>query len=176
MKKSSNDPIILLDSDVIRHFINGNHLLTLTKIFPNRFAILDKVKTELCRSKSLSIQVNNLITMSKVPLIPFPSDREIIKEYAQLTKKFGEGESACMAVSKYQKQFIASSNLKDIKSYCEQNGITYITTMDILLEAIEKGVFSENQCNAFIRSVKDNGSMLPCDTIQQYLLIKANQK
>jgi len=41
---------ILLDSDVVRHFINGNQLLMLTRIFPNRFVMPDKVKNELCRS------------------------------------------------------------------------------------------------------------------------------
>lgn len=175
MSKSKKEPIILLDSDVIRHFINGNQLLMLTKIFPNRFAILDKVKAELCRSKSLITQVNNLIEMSKVQLIPFPMDREIIKEYAQLSKKFGEGESACMSVAKHQKQFIASSNLKDIKSYCEQHEISYLTTMDILVEALSKQIFSEEKCNTFIQDVKSKGSILPFDTMQQYMNFKAGK-
>ena len=142
MNKSSNEPKILLDSDVVRHFINGNQLLVLSKIYPNRFVMLDKVKNELCRSRSLVTQVNNFLIMCKVDVLPFPTERTIIIEYAKLMKQFGEGESACMAVARHQKQFIASSNLRDISAYCNQHGITYITTMDILLEAFTKAIFT----------------------------------
>jgi sucrose-6-phosphate hydrolase SacC (GH32 family) len=74
MSKNNSEPKILLDSDVVRHFINGNQLLMLTRIFPNRFVMPDKVKNELCRSKSIVTQVNNSLTMTKVPVIPFPMD------------------------------------------------------------------------------------------------------
>ena len=138
MSRSNNESKILLDSDVVRHFINGNQLLVLSGIFPNRFIMLDKVKDELCRSRGIVVQVNNFLTMTRVPVIPFPTDRAIIREYAILLRQFGEGESACMAVARHQKQFIASSNLRDISTYCKTHGITYLTTMDILLEALIK--------------------------------------
>ena len=141
MSKSDIEPKILLDSDVVRHFINGNQLLMLARIFPNRFVMLDKVKNELCRSKGIVTQVNNFLSMTKVLVIPFPTERKIIMEYAKLTRQFGEGESACMAVAFFQKQYIASSTLKDISAYCKLNGITYLTTMDILMEALKKKHF-----------------------------------
>ena len=142
MSKSS-EPNILLDSDVVRHFINGGKIHHLSSIYPRRFVMLDKVKNELCRSKSLETTITNFLTMTKVPVVPFPKQMEIIKEYALLTKQFGEGESACMAVAKHQKQFIASSNLKDISAFCNANGITYLTTMDILLHAFNTKIFSD---------------------------------
>ena len=63
MSKSS-EPNILLDSDVIRHFINGGKIHQLSSINPKRFLMLDKVKNELCRSKSLETTVNNFLTMT----------------------------------------------------------------------------------------------------------------
>ena len=169
MNRNNNEPKILLDSDVVRHFINGNQLLVLSGIFPNRFVMLDKVKNELCRSKSIVLQVNNFLTMTRVPVIPFPSDRVILKEYAILSREFGEGESACMAVARHQQQFIASSNLKDISKYCKMHGITYLTTMDILLEAFNKGILTKAQCDTFIQDVKANGSKLPCNTLDEFI-------
>lgn len=171
MSKNNVLPSILLDSDVIRHFIAGGRLLQLTSIFPGRFVMLEKVKSELCRSKSLELQVNNLLTFTKIPVIPFPTDINVIREYAQLIKKFGEGESACMAVAKYSKQYIASSNLKDIKAYCIQNSITYLTTMDILVEAFLKKIMTEAECDQFIHDVLAKGSKLPCKSLQEYLKI-----
>ncbi|SFD75296.1 hypothetical protein SAMN05518672_10370 [Chitinophaga sp. CF118] len=174
MSRNNDEPKILLDSDVIRHFINGNQLLILSRIFPNRFVMLDKVKNELCRSRGIVLQVNNFLSMTKVPVIPFPTDRIIMQEYALLTRQFGEGESACMSVARHQKQFIASSNLKDISAYCRTHGIMYLTTMDILLEAFKKNILTQEECDAFIHDVKSNGSKLPCNTLDEFIASQSN--
>lgn len=176
MSKNSPEPKILLDSDVVRHFINGGQILVLSKIFPNRFVMLDKVEAELCRSKSLETPVNNFLSMTRVPVLSFPAQREIIVEYAQLTKRFGEGESACMAVARYQNQFIASSNLRDISAYCTMHSIRYLTTMDILLEAFNKAIFSKDECDIFIRDVKSKGSILPCNTLDEFIEMQKKNK
>src|SRR5690554_3323882 len=136
-------PQILLDSDVVRHFISGHQILLLPSIFPKRFVMLDKVKAELCRSKKLAPIVNNFLFSCKIDVLPFPGKREIVMEYAKLLRNFGEGESACLAVARFENKFIASSNLRDIKKYCEENAITYVTTMDLLLQAYRQGQLSE---------------------------------
>ena len=164
-----NEPNILLDADVVRHFLNGGRIHQLSAIFPGRFVMLDKVKNELCRSKGLATPVTNFLNMFKIPIIPFPANGDIIKEYAQLTKKFGEGESACIAVARFQNEFIASSNLRDIKAYCIQYGITYYTTMDLLVKAMNKGILTEKECDDFITDVKAKGSKLPCNTMKEFL-------
>lgn len=170
-KNKPTEPLILLDCDVIIHFTKAGQQLQLPKIFPNRFVILDKVKAELDKRKKSIIALENFIAWSQIPIIPFPNEREILKEYSRLSTIMGDGEAACMAVAKHTKDFIASSNLKDIKSYCDQNGITYLTTMDILLEAYQKGILNEAQCDAFISEVKSKDSKLidSINTIKQYV-------
>lgn len=165
----NKEPKILLDSDVVRHFISGGQILLLPAIFPGRFVMLDKIKNELCRSRSLEPIVNNFLKATHVPVVPFPVTREIVIEYAYLTRQFGEGESACMAVARHQAQFIASSNLKDIKAYCNQHGITYLTTMDILKSAFDQGLLNIAQCDQFISDVLSKGSKLPFLTMDDYL-------
>ena len=172
MSKQLSEPLILLDADVVRHFINGSRIFELQKIYPKRFVMLEKVKDELCRSKSIETIVNNFISMTSLPLMPFPKELNIVREYAILKRSFGDGESACMAVAKYQKQYVASSNLKDIKVYCEANSIVYLTTMDILCEALNKGILNETDCNKFITDVKSKGSKLPVNTIAEYKKMK----
>jgi predicted nucleic acid-binding protein len=169
-RKINTEPRILLDCDVIIHFTKAGHQLLLPKIFPNRFVILDKVKEELDQRKKSLVALNNFIEWSKIEIIPFPKDIAIIKEYAKLKYNMGPGEAACMAVAKYTKDYIASSNLKDIKAYCDHFGIIYLTTMDILLEAYQKGILTEFECNTFIKEVKSKDSKLVVgiDTIKQY--------
>lgn len=101
-------------------------------------------------------------------------DLKIIREYAVLKKSLGDGESACLAVAKFQKQYVASSNLKDIKEYCEENSIVYLTTMDILYTALEKGILSEIECNKFINDVKAKGSKLPVNTMAEYMKMRGH--
>ncbi len=166
--------IILLDADVIRHFLKGSKILLLPKILSDQLVILDVVKNELCRSKQLDGPVNNFINYFKIEVRPFPSDSSIIKEYAYLRKSFGDGESACMAYAKNYNCCIASSNLTDIKYYCTCNNIQYLTTMDILVKAFQKGIMTEGECDLFIAEVKKKGSKLPANYIKEY--IKLNLK
>lgn len=172
MTKKTNEPKILLDSDVVRHFLNGRRLLDLHRIYPNRLIMLDVVKNELCRSKQIAEEVNKFINYCRIEIKDFSGDINVIREYAELKKNFGEGESACMAVAKYDKHYIASSNLSDIKDYCLKNGITYLTTMDILVEAVLAGIFTDKECDTFIAEVKQKGSKLPTNTIKEYRIIK----
>jgi len=74
-----------------------------------------------------------------------------------------------MAYCKFHKEVFASSNLADIKSYCQANGIQYITTMDLLSEAFKKGMLTEEECDNFITMVKSKGSKLPVNPIREFL-------
>lgn len=98
--------------------------MQLNTIFPGRFIMLDKVKQELIKRKSETLGIENFLAWCKIPIEPIPQDINILKEYAILSKLRGEGESACMAVARFRKEYIASSNLRDIKNYCELHHIT----------------------------------------------------
>ena len=160
--------IILLDADVIIHFIKGDRLGILTEIFPNKYGILDLVFNEVFKG-NLRIQVENLIRFKRIIEVPFDESLMVKKEFASLKKRYGLGESACMAYCKFHKEVFASSNLADIKPYCEANGIQYITTMDLLAEAFKKRMLTEAESDSFISLVKSKGSKLPVNSIQEFL-------
>jgi hypothetical protein len=52
MAKQKDDPKILLDADVVIHFVKAGYQMKLTAIFPGRLVMLDKVKQELVKRKS----------------------------------------------------------------------------------------------------------------------------
>lgn len=112
---------IVLDSDVIIHFIKGNCLSILPKILPQyKYVILSIVyDRELSRDSSTKAQIDNQIRLLKnIQIIPWKPDSNIIKEFARLNKTKGTGESACLAYCKFHNNVLASSNLKDTKEYC----------------------------------------------------------
>jgi hypothetical protein len=161
---------ILLDADVLIHFVKGGRMSLLTELFPNRMVLLDRVEEELVKHNNLvNTEVTNMIRFGYLDVIAFPSrDMKVVSEYAQLIKTKGKGESACLAFCRHHPHIIASSNLLDIQSYCQTHALAYLTTMDILCIGLERKAITEAEANAFIQKVRAAGSKLPNVTIVQY--------
>lgn len=159
---------ILLDADVIIHFNKGEQIALLHKIFPNKLYLLDVVFEEVFKGAQ-RVLIENLIKMGMIEELSFEGELDVLKEYSKLKKKYDFGESACMAYCKYHNDVLASSNLSDIKSYCEDNKIQYLTTMDFLYQAYSDGLMSEAECDFFIYNVKSKDSTLPVNSIQEYI-------
>ena len=163
--------IILLDADVVFHFIYAGEILLLPKIFhPLPVKVLDKVYEELEQWRDKKTQVDNLVNMKLLEIMPFPDDPAIVREFLHIQKLMfrGKGESACMAVVRHTKDILASSNLKDIKRYCDMHKIVYLTTMDFLCHALATGLFDEARCDIFIKAVLARGNKMPVKLMREY--------
>ena len=163
--------IILIDADVVSHFIQGGEIYALGSIYPNKIKVLDKVYAELERFPKKKTEVDNLLNQGILELEKFPdSNHEIRKEYLWIKKMMfkGDGESACLAVARYNQNIIASSNLKDIKSYCQLHNVQYFTTMNFLCEALKNGLFDTARCDRFIAKVIQKGGKLPVSKMSDY--------
>lgn len=161
--------MILVDCDVLSHFIKGGHILLLPQIYQEPMRVLEQVETEFRRYKSKEQEINLFFSAYAGILMPFPNhDLNIQTEYLQLRSRMGAGESACLAVAKYTKDIVASSNIKDIQDYCNKNQITYYTTMDFLCEALRTKKLSQQQCDDFISKVLKAGSRLPVTSMDMY--------
>lgn len=166
---SKTDVHILLDSDVIIHFVKAGRISTLIDLFPQRMMILDRVDEELRKNKTVNVILENMVVWKALSIVPFPAkDLNVFREYAQLIKTKGKGESACLAYCRYHPHIIASSNLKDIRKYCEQYQVAYITTMDILCIALYRQILTERECDEFIQKVRASDSKLPDMGIAKY--------
>lgn len=159
---------IVLDADVVIHFAKGGRLSQLPSIFPDyEYVLLEKVYEELL---DIRTQVDNQIYfMKNITLLPFNPRGEMLREYAMLKSRFGKGESACMAYCLFTNNVIGSSNLRDIRAYCEEKKITYLTTMDFLWYAWRKHLMTANEVMTFISEVKSKDSILPEGDIERYV-------
>ena len=158
---------IVLDADVLIHFSKAGRLSILPDIFSQyKYIILNVVYKEL---KTIQNQIDNQIYFLKnISIEDFTPSGKMLMESAMLTNTFGRGESACMAYCKYTNNVIGSSNLKDIKTYCIENKITFLTTLDFLYYAYTKNIMSEKECDEFIDEVISKGSKLPKIKITSY--------
>lgn len=152
---------IVLDADVIIHFAKGGCLSilpTILKIYD--FVVLSTVYKEI--NEPLKTQLDHQVQLLKnIRIVPFDPSGEIAKEFALLTKTLGRGESACMVYCRYNHDVIGSSNLKDIRAYCEKYQLTYLTTIDFLYYAVKNGLMKVQEANQFVIDVRNNDSALP---------------
>jgi hypothetical protein len=168
-KPPSTLPRILLDADVLSHFLKGERAGLLNAVFPGRLVILREVMTELAQVSRFDQPLEMLVKLSNIAIIDFSSDNQVLLEFETLLARRGPGESACMAMARYHGDYIASSNLRDIVDYCRTHQITYYTTVDILHFAIQDGHLTPTECDAFLALLKKRNSKPGFDTYQQYL-------
>ncbi len=64
---------------------------------------------------------------------------------------------------------LGSSNLRDIKTYCQNNGITYLTTLDFLYYAFVRKLMTAAECAQFMTDVNARRSRLPVVDITTYI-------
>ena len=159
---------IILDADVLLHFAKAGRLNMLPEILPEyKHVVLSTVYDEI---GSIQNQLDNQIFFLKnTSKETFNPTGEMMIEYARLLRTFGKGESACMAYCRYTHNVIGSSNLKDIKEYCEKQQITYLTTIDFLYYAMKRGKMSVEECEQFVKDVLAKGSKLPTVDFGKYL-------
>ena len=168
---ATNKTKIILDSDVVIHFMKGGCFAVLFDIFPNyKYIILDVVYNELSKNTQTKKLIDNFTEhfSKRIQTIIFNPPAIFAKEYALLTKNLGKGESACMIYCCENKDVLASSNLKDIKEYCTEHEITYLTTLDFLYYAYSRHIMTKKECDDFIDKVIEEGSKIPRQDITMY--------
>lgn len=162
--------LLLADADVIIHFFRGNRLELLPQIFPKqKLVLLDTVVAELKRGRNVYAVVQKKIG-SQIIEIDFNDKDHVKDEWLQLVgKKLGYGESACIALARFEGHHVLSCNLKDINQYCKAHRIRIYTTMDLINIAFTKGLLTLDECNDFVTDVVGGGSNLPKPTFDEYL-------
>lgn len=154
---------IVLDADVIIHFYKGGRLTYLPEILNEyEHVVLSYVREEILHDIRNAMD-HQIAWLRNITLVDFAPQGEMAKEYAMLRRTFGKGESACMAYCKFTNNVVGSSNLKDIKTYCAENNIIYITTCDFLYYAWIRNKMSEEEIQMFMEAVKNQNSKLPDD-------------
>lgn len=77
-----------------------------------------------------------------------------------------------MVCCKFHNDVVGSSNTRDITNYCNEHGITYLTTNDFLSYAIQRGLLKKEEAEDFIRIVISMGSNPPIVDLDQYICSK----
>ena len=96
----------------------------------------------------------------------------MINSPASGEKIIGRGEAAGIALTKKYEGTLASNNLRDIAGYVAKYNLKHTTTGDILIEALEKGLITEDQGNQLWAGMLAKRRKLPAVTFTDYLYAK----
>ena len=174
---SSTDPIFF-DTDGVSAFLWVNEESLLCKLYPGRIVIPVPVYKELSnpciphlkRRTDLLVN-NNLATLRKLDI----GTREYTL-YSEMTISprkgyaiIGNGEAAAIALAIQCNGIIASNNLSDVKSYVVEYGLRLVTTGDILKEALQRGIITENNGNKIWGQMLSKRRKLGYGSFSQFL-------
>lgn len=169
----SIDLPLVLDADLLSCFLHTNHLALLGKLYPQA-VILDVVRSEIDKVPSLRSALGQVTDSGWFSLtsIDVPSDEAT--EYASLTRKkrlpspLGHSEAAVMAWVRYNGGTVGSNNLRDVRTYCQNNNLRFMTIRAVVADAVlNRESLSMVDAESFWAAMLTKGRRLPCQTAQE---------
>lgn len=167
------------DTDCLSAFLWVNGESILEKLYPHRIILPSQVYDELNRVPFLVNRVNIMLANDTANIGSMIADTDEYMDYVKMIsspddghKIIGRGEAAGIAMVKARGGILASNNLRDISDYVEEFNIAHITTGDILVEAYDQDVITEDEGNQLWTEMISKRRMLPTDTFSEYLKYK----
>lgn len=155
MTKLTTNPPLYFDTDCLSAFLWIENESILTQLYPGRVIIPKQVYDELSSVPRLQGRIDTLLGRNEVELLEIEADTPAAELYAELTGSprpghtvIGRGEAASLALSKTFNGIVASNNLRDITQYIEEYQLQHKTTGDILVEALDAGIITEQTGNS----------------------------
>ncbi|SHK49350.1 Predicted nucleic acid-binding protein, contains PIN domain [Hathewaya proteolytica DSM 3090] len=169
------------DTDCLSAFLWVRNENILIKLYGGKIVLPEQVYSELShpRIPHLKTMTDNLKNNGDISIASIDIDTEEYKIYSKLTrspdkgfKVIGKGEAAAIALAKTKGGILASNNMKDIKQYVEAYGLEYVTTGDILVEALNKKYITEDEGNNIWANMITKNRKLPNSTFTEFLKSK----
>ena len=146
---------IFFDTDCICAFLWINEESLLEKMFSGRIVIPKEVYNEIDRPtiSHLKTRIDQLIANGSAVVMSMDISSEEYALYRELTtdsgrnKVIGSGEAASISLAKKHNGILGSNNLRDVADYINKFSLRHTTTGDLLVEAFNKKLITEQQGN-----------------------------
>jgi len=147
---------LFFDTDCISAFLWVRNESLLAQLYPGRIVIPRPVYDELSNPRivHLKVRIDALVSAGQARIVEIIVGTQEYNMFYKLTvepdkgqKLIGKGEAASIALAKENGGIVASNNLSDIGDYVKEFQLKHITTGDILVEAYNKGLITENEGN-----------------------------
>lgn len=168
---------VFFDTDCICAFlwINGESLLE--KMYSGKIVIPKEVYNEIDRPTipHLKNRIDKLIANGSAKVMNMDISSEEYALYRELTtnsgsnKVIGSGEAASISLAKKYNGILGSNNLRDISYYINKYSLKYVTTGDILVEAFQKGLITEQEGNTIWANMLKKKRKIGANSFTEFL-------
>lgn len=169
---------LFFDTDCISSFLWVRQENLILQLYPGRIILPQDVFNELSHPSipHIKAKLTALHTSGSISTMSIMMNTEEYILYHGLAiappkgrKKIGRGEAAALALAKVNNGIIASNNLKDIGQYISLYNLMHITTCDILVESLNKGLIDETSGDQIWSIMIQKRRLLPTPTFTEYL-------
>lgn len=164
------------DTDCLSAFLWVRGESILSRLYAGRIILPAQVYDELKKVPHLLERVDLLKDKGDLSVESMEVGSAEYHDYLQMTTEpktgmriIGSGEAASIAMVKERGGIMASNNMRDILPYVTQYGLKHITTGDILVEAMDLGIITEEEGNAIWANMLRKRRMLPTATFSDYI-------
>lgn len=167
---------LFFDTDCLSSFLWINDTNILQALYSGKIVIPDPVYQEMSNpsiphiKKRADVLLDNNVAMVQ----HLDVDKEEYKLYRDLLKgnlggkAIGKGEASGIALAKVYGGVLASNNYADVAPYVEKYCLRHVDTGHILLEALEKGIITEQEGNDIWQRMLDKNRKLPAPSFTEY--------
>lgn len=174
--------LYFFDTDCISAFLWIKNESILSKLYPGKIILPKQVYDEISSVPPLIKRIEQMKGAGDLTVQSITVGTTEYNEYYKLAvnppkgeKTIGRGEAAAIALTKSNNGVLASNNLRDIKRFVDEYGLKHITTGDILVEALNKGIITEHDGNTIWANMIAKRRMLPTASFSEYLKTYANK-
>lgn len=169
--------IIFFDTDCISAFLWVKNESILEKLYYGRIIVPRMVYDEMSnpRVSWMKDRIDLLIKSGVARICDIDLESYEYDLYLKLTelgdnrKVIGKGEAACISLAKKYNAIIASNNLRDISFYIKEFSLKHLTTGDILIEAYEKEIITEDEGNTIWANMIAKRRKLGANSFSEYM-------
>ena len=167
---------LFFDSDCISAFLWVNEQSLVAQLYPGRVIIPQPVYDELSYpgTPHLKKRIDQMIDSGQANIMSIASDSPSAELYWQLTqdapKIIGNGEASCLVLAKEHDGIVASNNFRDINEYICKYCLKHMTTGDILSDALNMGLITEEQGNYIWKNMLEKRRQLGAKSFSEFLL------
>ena len=167
---------LFFDTDCICAFLWINEESLLEKMYSGKIVIPKEVYNEIDRPTipHLKARIDQLIANGSAIVMSMDINSEEYSLYRELTtfsgnKLIGSGEAASISLAKKHNGVLGSNNLRDVGYYVNKYSLKHVTTGDILVEAFQKGLITEQEGNTIWANMLKNKRKIGANSFTEFL-------
>ena len=169
---------LFFDTDCLSAFLWIKNHSILALLYAGKIVIPTEVYNELSYSKTpqLKSRIDDMVKIGAARIEPIRVGTDEYNLYRKMVRipdqdhiAIGKGEAAAIAMANYRNGILASNNTTDIAQYISELNLKHLTTGDILKEALDRGIITEDEGNDLWHDMLDKGRWLVYPTFSDFL-------